>query len=63
MTNPTFDKEMRYFHHRADSLETKPELLMPRATDEEGNTQPMSQPYNTEGYLFNSIFSHPITVE
>ena len=27
MTNPTFDKDMRYFHHRADSLETKPELL------------------------------------
>ncbi|MEM7115063.1 MAG: molybdopterin-dependent oxidoreductase [Chloroflexota bacterium] len=27
MTEPTFNKDSRYFHYRMDSLETKPELL------------------------------------
>lgn len=37
--------------------------FMTRATDEEGNTQPMEHPYNEEGYMFNQVFAHPVYVE
>ncbi len=37
--------------------------LMTRATDEDGNTQPMEHPFNLEGYLFNMVFPHPVTVK
>lgn len=37
--------------------------LMTRATDEEGNRQPIEHPFNAEGYLFNMVFPHPIIVE
>lgn len=36
--------------------------LTTRATDEEGNTQPDSIPYNEKGYLFNLPLNHPIQV-
>ncbi|MGB1251758.1 MAG: molybdopterin-dependent oxidoreductase [Candidatus Promineifilaceae bacterium] len=38
------------------------QTLMTRATDTDGNTQPMTQPFNAEGYLFNRVFPHPVTV-
>lgn len=38
------------------------QALMTRATDEVGNSQPMEQPFNAEGYLFNRVFAHPVTV-
>ncbi|MEM7801325.1 MAG: sulfite oxidase [Chloroflexota bacterium] len=37
--------------------------LMTRATDEEGNVQPMKIPFNEEGYLFNQVYGHPIEVK
>lgn len=37
--------------------------LMTRATDEDGNTQPIQHPFNAEGYLFNMVFPHPVIVE
>lgn len=37
--------------------------IMTRATDTDGNTQPMEQPFNAEGYLFNRVFPHPVIVE
>ncbi|MEM7115064.1 MAG: molybdopterin-dependent oxidoreductase [Chloroflexota bacterium] len=37
--------------------------LMTRATDEDGNTQPMEQPFNAEGYLFNRVYPHPVVVK
>ncbi|MFT5194228.1 MAG: sulfane dehydrogenase subunit SoxC [Cellvibrionaceae bacterium] len=40
-----------------------PQTLMTRATDEAGNSQPMEQPFNEEGYLFNRVFGHPVKVE
>ena len=37
-------------------------VIMTRATDSEGNTQPDSVPYNLNGYLFNQPLPHPISV-
>jgi hypothetical protein len=33
-----------------------------RATDEAGRTQPDSVPWNDQGYLYNAVVEHPITV-
>lgn len=33
-----------------------------RATDAQGNTQPERVPFNQQGYLYNGIVSHPVTV-
>jgi len=37
-------------------------LLMTRATDEAGNSQPDSVPFNEKGYLFNQPLPHPVRV-
>jgi DMSO/TMAO reductase YedYZ molybdopterin-dependent catalytic subunit len=37
--------------------------LRVRATDEKGNTQPVIVPFNEQGYLFNAVVGHPITVK
>ena len=34
-----------------------------RATDEKGNTQPDRVGYNEQGYLYNGIVEHPVTVK
>ncbi|MGH2453517.1 MAG: sulfite oxidase [bacterium] len=36
--------------------------LRARATDERGNTQPAGVPFNEQGYLYNGVVAHPITV-
>jgi DMSO/TMAO reductase YedYZ molybdopterin-dependent catalytic subunit len=36
--------------------------LRVRATDERGNTQPAIVPFNEQGYLFNAVIGHPLTV-
>jgi sulfane dehydrogenase subunit SoxC len=36
--------------------------LRARATDSAGNVQPLSVPFNTNGYLFSSVVRHPVTV-
>ena len=33
-----------------------------RATDEQGNTQPDRVPWNDQGYLYNAVVGHPVTV-
>jgi DMSO/TMAO reductase YedYZ molybdopterin-dependent catalytic subunit len=33
-----------------------------RATDDQRNTQPEQVPFNQQGYLYNGIVSHPVTV-
>lgn len=33
-----------------------------RATDDKGNTQPDSVPFNEQGYLYGGIVAHPVTV-
>ena len=38
------------------------QTIITRATDTDGNTQPLEHPYNAEGYLFNQVFEHPVTV-
>ena len=37
-------------------------VIMTRATDAEGNTQPDEVPFNEKGYLFNQPVPHPIRV-
>lgn len=36
--------------------------LMTRAIDAAGNSQPLHQPFNQEGYLFNMVYPHKVTV-
>ena len=37
--------------------------LQARATDDKGNTQPMSVPFNEKGYMYNAVVSHPVQVK
>jgi DMSO/TMAO reductase YedYZ molybdopterin-dependent catalytic subunit len=36
--------------------------LLARATDDRGNTQPATTPLNANGYLFDAVVRHPLTV-
>ncbi|AUG81058.1 sulfite oxidase [Kitasatospora sp. MMS16-BH015] len=36
--------------------------LRARATDRQGNTQPVTAVFNREGYLFGAVVAHPVTV-
>jgi hypothetical protein len=36
--------------------------LQARATDDKGNTQPMSIPFNEKGYLYGAVITHPVTI-
>jgi DMSO/TMAO reductase YedYZ molybdopterin-dependent catalytic subunit len=37
-------------------------VLMARATDAAGRTQPLTTPYNSGGYFFDAVVRHPVTV-
>jgi hypothetical protein len=37
--------------------------LQVRATDDQGNTQPDSTPWNALGYLHHSVLTHPVCVD
>lgn len=39
-----------------------PTALLARATDLDGTTQPDRTPYNSQGYLFDAVVRHPVTV-
>lgn len=36
--------------------------LRTRATDVDGHSQPISVPFNRDGYLFNQVYDHPVQV-
>ena len=36
--------------------------LMARATDTAGRTQPLVAPYNDNGYFFDAVVKHPVTI-
>jgi DMSO/TMAO reductase YedYZ molybdopterin-dependent catalytic subunit len=36
--------------------------ILARATDVAGRTQPLETPYNTNGYFFDAVVRHPVTV-
>ena len=38
------------------------QVLMARATDGAGRTQPLVTPYNDNGYFFDAVVRHPVTV-
>ena len=37
-------------------------VLMARATDEAGRKQPLVTPFNDNGYFFDAVVKHPVTV-
>ena len=37
-------------------------VLMARATDAAGRTQPLVTPYNSNGYFFDAVVRHPVTI-
>lgn len=37
-------------------------VIQARATDAEGHTQPNRVPWNEQGYLYNAVVDHPVTV-
>jgi DMSO/TMAO reductase YedYZ molybdopterin-dependent catalytic subunit len=37
-------------------------VLMARATDERGRTQPLETPFNDNGYFFDAVVRHPVSV-
>lgn len=39
-----------------------PHTVRVKATDERGNTQPDTVPFNQQGYLYGGIVAHPVTV-
>ncbi|TQS46895.1 sulfite oxidase [Cryptosporangium phraense] len=39
-----------------------PHTLRARASDTTGHTQPDTTPFNTQGYLFDAVVDHPVTV-
>ncbi|WP_327678699.1 sulfite oxidase [Streptomyces sp. NBC_00467] len=41
---------------------TGPAELLARTTDRSGNTQPARSLHNTQGYLFDAVVRHPVTV-
>ncbi|MFF3213360.1 sulfite oxidase [Streptomyces sp. NPDC002886] len=41
---------------------TGPTALLARATDTTGRTQPATTPHNTQGYLFDAVVHHQVTV-
>ncbi|QIG42445.1 molybdopterin-dependent oxidoreductase [Nocardioides anomalus] len=36
--------------------------LLARATDTDGRTQPLASPFNDQGYFFDAVVRHPVTV-
>ncbi|MFF8744547.1 sulfite oxidase [Streptomyces californicus] len=42
--------------------ERGPAVLLARATDRSGRTQPVATAHNTQGYLFDAVVRHPVTV-
>ena len=42
--------------------ETGPAVLLARATDRSGRTQPPTTAHNTQGYLFDAVVRHPVNV-
>ena len=37
-------------------------VIRVRATDAQGYTQPDRVPWNEQGYLYNAVLAHPVTV-
>ncbi|MFD4024394.1 sulfite oxidase [Streptomyces sp. NPDC058576] len=42
--------------------ERGPAVLLARATDRSGRAQPVATAHNTQGYLFDAVVRHPVTV-
>jgi DMSO/TMAO reductase YedYZ molybdopterin-dependent catalytic subunit len=51
--------QFRYPWHRPTPGD---HVLMARATDVSGRQQPLVTPYNTNGYFFDAVVRHPVTI-
>jgi DMSO/TMAO reductase YedYZ molybdopterin-dependent catalytic subunit len=60
--DPGLDQAWRRWQVRWRPEHPGPYTLQARATDVTGATQPATTPYNTMGYLFGGVVSHPVTV-
>ncbi|MXG87976.1 molybdopterin-dependent oxidoreductase [Nocardioides flavescens] len=50
------------FSHTWDRPRRGAHVLMARATDADGRRQPLTSPYNDQGYFFDAVVRHPVTV-
>lgn len=62
LTSPPVRYAWRTFEFDWDAPSGQ-QTIMTRATDEDGNSQPDSHPFNEKGYLFNMVYPHPIRVQ
>lgn len=60
--DPGLDPVWRRWQIRWRPEHPGPCILQAKATDVTGATQPATTPYNTNGYLFGGVVSHPVTV-
>jgi hypothetical protein len=58
---PRRDSWVRWTAHRRPRR-PGPARLLARTTDRAGNTQPERTVHNTQGYLFDAVVRHPVTV-
>ena len=47
---------------RVEEARARQHVLMARATDAAGRTQPLVTPFNDNGYFFDAVVKHPVTV-
>jgi DMSO/TMAO reductase YedYZ molybdopterin-dependent catalytic subunit len=56
------DQTWRRWHLTWHPRTLGPEELLARATDQTGATQPNQTVFNTQGYLFDAVVRHPVTI-
>ena len=59
--DPPIKYAWRRFEFRLD-VGSGSHSVATRATDEAGNSQPESVPFNEKGYLYNAVLTHPVMV-
>lgn len=61
LAGPNLPRAWACFRFEWDAAAGEHEIQV-RATDIAGNTQPHSAPRNEQGYLYNAVVGHPVTV-
>ena len=61
LTGPNLPRAWACFRFGWEAKPGKHEIRV-RATDIAGNAQPHSAPHNEQGYLYNAVVAHPVTV-
>lgn len=61
LSGPNLPRAWACFRFEWEAAPGEHEILV-RATDIAGNTQPDTSPHNEQGYLYNAVVAHPVTV-